>query len=67
MDQLEANLEAALTQVITDESTLQAAINAVQGVITTPAVDPTWAAVQAALTTNGWTAPAELPASDATS
>lgn len=55
---LEADLKAALTQVIADETTLQSAIEAVQGVVSTPAVDPAWEAVQTALTSNGWTAPA---------
>jgi hypothetical protein len=41
-----AQLTTALTQVITDESTLQSAITAVEGVVTAPSVDPNDAIVQ---------------------
>jgi hypothetical protein len=61
-------LTAALTQVITDEGVLQQAITAVQGVVTTPVgVDPTWEAVQLALTDNGWVAPVSASTSTSTS
>ena len=58
---LEQNLVDALTQVISEEAQLQAAIDAVKAalppVVTPPAEDPAWKAVQEALTANGWTAP----------
>jgi hypothetical protein len=63
-DQLITDLETALKQVITDETTLQAAITAVQGVVTTPGVDPNDAivtAVEAALTSAGYTVTAPAP------
>lgn len=58
---LEQNLTDALTQVIADEATLQAAIDAVKNVVSVPVTpapaDPAWTAVQADLVANGWTAP----------
>lgn len=54
---LQQDLANALAQVVTDEATLQSAVQAVNGVLQ-PSVDPTWVAVKAALEANGWTAPA---------
>lgn len=58
---LEQNLVDALTQVISEEAQLQAAIDAVKAALPpqppAPAVDPAWQAVQDALKANGWTAP----------
>ena len=67
LSQLEQQLETALQSVITEETQLQAAIDAVKAVLpTAPVADPAWAAVQAALEANGWTAPAPAsPPADA--
>lgn len=58
---LEQNLVDALTQVISEEAQLQAAIDAVKAALPpqppAPAPDPAWQAVQTALEDNGWTAP----------
>jgi hypothetical protein len=58
LTQLEADLETALSQVISEESQLQSAIDAVKAVLpSVPVVDPAWQAVQDALVANGWSAP----------
>lgn len=61
----------ALQQIQTDDADVQTqvtnaltAVQAAQANQGAPVVDPTWQAVQDALTANGWTAPLD-PASDA--
>jgi hypothetical protein len=63
LTQLEKNLTDALTAVVNDEATLQAAIDAVKGVVNPPvnAPDPTWDAVKGALKANGWSEPVTTP------
>lgn len=59
---LEQNLVDALTQVISEEAQLQAAIDAVKAALPPVVpVDPAWQAVQDALSANGWTAPEAPP------
>lgn len=57
---LEQDLKDALTQVVSDEATLQAALSAISGVLAPPETpeDAAWVAVKAALEANGWSAPA---------
>lgn len=62
VNQLEQNLTNALNQVVTDEATLQAAIDAVKSVVNSAGpVDPTWDAVKEALKANGWSEPVAMP------
>ena len=59
LTQLEQQLKDALANVINEEAVLNQAIDAVKAVLPNVPVDAAWAAVQVALTANGWTAPAQ--------
>ena len=66
LTQLEQDLENALSEVITEEAQLQAAIDAVKAALPQAVEDSSLAGVKEALLADGWSAPADSTTTETT-